>query len=209
MEALIRRARAQTGRRVVVLVDEYDAPLLNVVDNPDLLDAFRQVMREFYIPLKACGADLRFVFLTGITKFSQLSIFSELNNLRNISMELAYAAICGISEDEIRELMGRDIDALAQRMDVSPSKAAAELKAHYDGYRFCAGSPDIYNPFSLLYVLSQGRIGSFWYESGTPTFLINLIRSRGWQFPDLVEQDVLASQFDAPAENASSLIALL
>lgn len=209
LEALIRRARAQTGRRVVVLVDEYDAPLLNVVDNPDLLDAFRQVMREFYIPLKACDADLRFVFLTGITKFSQLSIFSELNNLRNISMEPAYASICGISEDEIRELMGRDIDALAQRMDVSPSKAAAELKAHYDGYRFCAGSPDIYNPFSLLYALSQGRIGSFWYESGTPTFLINLIRSRGWQFPDLVEQDVLASQFDAPAENASSLIALL
>lgn len=125
LETLIRSVIAQTGKQVVVLVDEYDAPLLNVIDDPEQLDAFRQVMREFYIPLKACDADLRFVFLTGITKFSQLSIFSELNNLTNISMDPAYAGICGITAEELDSEMEEDVEALAERLNVDPPLPAS------------------------------------------------------------------------------------
>ncbi|MDN0069554.1 ATP-binding protein [Collinsella ihumii] len=209
LATLIERASTDSGRQVVVLVDEYDAPLLNVMDDPHQLERFREVMREFYIPLKACGDHLRFVFLTGITKFGQLSIFSELNNLRNISMDSEFAGICGITQGELTSILADDVQKLACAMGTSADSVMAELKAHYDGYRFCGDSPDIYNPFRLLNAFARGQIGSFWYESGTPTFLVNLIRQRGWQFPDLDQQEVLSSQFDAPAENASSLIALL
>lgn len=179
LHSLIEHAHEQSGRRVVVLVDEYDAPLLNVIDDPHLLEPVREVMREFFMPLKACDEHLRFVFLTGITKFSQLSIFSELNNLRDISMEPAYAALCGITQDELMGEMRQDIELLAKRMGERADSVAARLKDHFDGYHFCEPSPDIYNPFSSLYALAQGEIGSYWYASGTPTFLLQLISSRG------------------------------
>ena len=209
LHSLIEHAHEQSGRRVVVLVDEYDAPLLNVIDDPHLLEPVREVMREFFMPLKACDEHLRFVFLTGITKFSQLSIFSELNNLRDISMEPAYAALCGITQDELMGEMRQDIELLAKRMGERADSVAARLKDHFDGYHFCEPSPDIYNPFSLLYALAQGEIGSYWYASGTPTFLLQLISSRGWQLADLQERDVLASEFDVPIEAASSPLAIL
>ncbi|EGG49936.1 hypothetical protein HMPREF9442_03501, partial [Paraprevotella xylaniphila YIT 11841] len=147
---LIRLAYEQTGRQVVVLIDEYDAPLLDVVHEEKDLPVLRNVMRNFYSPLKACDPYLRFVFLTGITKFSQLSIFSELNNIQNISMLPEYAAICGITEEEMATQMDKDLENLAGRLGVSREEAVQKLKDNYDGYHFTWPSPDIYNPFSLL-----------------------------------------------------------
>ena len=140
----------QTGKQVVVLIDEYDAPLLDVVHEDRNLPTLRNVMRNFYSPLKACDPYLRYVFLTGITKFSQLSIFSELNNIRNISMEEAYADICGITEQEIKAQMGNELNEFAEKLQMCTDEALETLKAHYDGYHFTLPSPDIYNPYSLL-----------------------------------------------------------
>lgn len=133
---LIQRANEQTGRKVVVLIDEYDAPLLDVIQEERDLPVLRNVMRNFYSPLKGCAPYLRFVFLTGITKFSQMSIFSELNNIRNISMLPEYTAVCGITEEEMRTQMAVDIDQLAEKLETTDEGALAELKANYDGYHF-------------------------------------------------------------------------
>lgn len=209
LKSLIERAHTQTGKKVVVLVDEYDAPLLNVIDSPDLLADFRMAMREFYIPLKAADEHLRFVFLTGITKFSQLSIFSELNNLRNISMDPTFAGICGITEEELTTQMGPDIALLAQKLGVSEGEALGRLKEQYDGYHFCVPSPDIYNPFSLLNAFAEGRVRSFWFGSGTPTALIDIIVSNGWEISDLTACEADESEFDAPTEQMATPVAML
>ncbi|MGM9846403.1 MAG: AAA family ATPase, partial [Muribaculaceae bacterium] len=150
LEGLIERAYKQTGKQVVVLIDEYDAPLLDVAHERTKLDDLRQIMRNFYSPLKACDPYLRFVFITGITKFSQLSIFSELNNLKNISMDPAFAAVCGISEEEIQTQMSDYLDDFAEHQEITREEAMTALKKQYDGYHFSWPSPDMYNPFSLL-----------------------------------------------------------
>ena len=143
---------------MVVLIDEYDAPLLDVVHEEKNLPALRNVMRNFYSPLKACDPYLRYVFLTGITKFSQLSIFSELNNIKNVSMDEPYAAICGITEDEILAQMSDDLNLLAVRMKLPRVEVLEKLKDNYDGYHFTWPSPDIFNPFSLLNAFADGKI---------------------------------------------------
>ena len=199
-EGIIRRACRRSGKQVVVLVDEYDAPLLNVVEDAKLLHEFRQVMRDFYSPLKACDDDLRFVFLTGITKFSQLSIFSELNNLRNISMEPTYADLCGITEEELHTIMGSDVHNLADELGISDKEAFGQLKAQYDGYHFCLPSPDIYNPFSLLMAFAKGRIGSWWFETGTPSSLVRLLNLQGITIADISEVRAATDDFDTPTE---------
>ena len=176
LSGLIRRAYEKTGRQVVVLIDEYDAPLLDVMHEDENLPALRNVMRNFYSPLKACDPYLRFVFLTGITKFSQLSIFSELNNIKNISMDEPYAAICGITEEEMLTQMSTDLDVLAARLAVSREEAFARLKENYDGYHFAWPSPDIYNPYSLLNAFADGKVDAYWFGSGTPTYLIEMLR---------------------------------
>ena len=208
-QALIERVAQDAGKHVVVLVDEYDAPLLNVVDEPELLEQFRQIMRSFYIPLKACDANLKFVFLTGITKFSQLSIFSELNNLRNISMEPAYAAICGITEEELTTQMAGDIEKLAEKLNLTAEETFAELKELYDGYHFCGESPDIYNPFSLLSAFAAGSLGSYWFGSGTPTALLRLMDAYGWTAADLAMCEADEDEFDAPTESLDSPLPML
>ena len=157
LQGLIGRAYAQTGRQVVVLIDEYDAPLLDVMDEEKNLPTLRNVMRNFYSPLKACDPYLRFVFLTGITKFSQLSIFSELNNIKNISMDEPYAAICDISEEEMLTQMSDDLNLLADKLKVTRDEIIGQLKGNYDGYHFTWPSPDLYNPFSLLNAFAIGK----------------------------------------------------
>ena len=206
---LIERVHAQTGKQVVILIDEYDAPMLNVIDDEGLLESFRTVMREFYIPLKGCDAHLRFVFLTGITKFSQLSIFSELNNLRTISMDPEFATICGISEEELIGQMSLDIDLFAEKLGTSREAALSRLKQRYDGYHFAEPSPDIYNPFSLFNALSEGRIRSFWFGSGTPASLLRLMRAHKWTLPDLEDCSARETAFDAPTERMSSPLPML
>ena len=209
LKALVRSAYERTGRRVVVLVDEYDAPLLNVAHDPRRLQRFREEMRELYAPLKSCDEMLRFVMLTGITKFSQLSIFSELNNLKNISLDPRYAAICGITQGELEGQMGEDVAALAGRLGVTPGEAFEQLKANYDGYHFCKESPDVYNPFSLLNALDYGELDSYWFSSGTLTFLVNLLESQGWDIAGLEGCVARASSFDAPTERLDTPLPML
>ena len=144
--ALIKTAYNKTGRQVVVLIDEYDAPLLDVVHEDEKLPVLRNVMRNFYSPLKDCEPYLRFVFLTGITKFSQMSIFSELNNISNISMDDDYAGICGITMEELTTQMSADVDALAEKLDMTREETLNKLREYYDGYHFADKSPDVFNP---------------------------------------------------------------
>ena len=207
---LIRQACKQSGKQVVVLIDEYDAPLLDVVHEETDLPALRDVMRNFYSPLKACDPYLRFVFLTGITKFSQLSIFSELNNVSNISMHPDYAALCGISEEELREQMQPDVVFLAESLGVDGEEALTKLKEMYDGYHFCWPSPDIYNPYSLLRAFSERQLDAFWFDTATPTHLIELLRKFNISPDNLVaDQEVLKSDFDSPTESLVNLTPLL
>ena len=206
---LIKRAYEQTGKKVVVLIDEYDAPLLDVVHERENLDVLRNIMRNFYSPLKACDPYLRYVFLTGITKFSQLSIFSELNNIKNISMDEPYAVICGISEDEIRLQMKDDLEGLAKKLEITPEEALMKLKENYDGYHFTSPSPDIYNPFSLLNAFADGKFGSYWFGSGTPTYLINMLEKFGVEPSEIGNNRVSVEDFDAPTERMTSIIPLL
>ena len=209
LEGLIKRAYEQTGKQVVVLIDEYDAPLLDVVHEEERLGVLRNIMRNFYSPLKACDPYLRYVFLTGITKFSQLSIFSELNNIKNISMNESYAAICGITENEILVQMKDDVDALAQKLEVTSEEVLAKLKENYDGYHFTYPSPDIYNPFSLLNAFADGKFNSYWFGSGTPTYLIKMLDKFGVAPSEIGRKTAVAEDFDAPTERMVSITPLL
>ena len=206
---LITTVYEQTGKQVVVLIDEYDAPLLDVAHEKVKLDDLRQIMRNFYSPLKACDPYLRFVFITGITKFSQLSIFSELNNLKNISMDPAFAAVCGISEEEIQTQMSDYLDDFAVHQEITREEAMTALKKQYDGYHFSWPSPDMYNPFSLLNAFQDRMLKSYWFESGTPTFLIEMMRKFNVVPSDIEGKEVMASAFDAPTENMKSITPLL
>ena len=209
LECLIVHAYEKTGRQAVVLIDEYDAPLLDVVHEDELLPQLRQVMRNFYSPLKACDPYLRFVFLTGITKFSQMSIFSELNNLKNISMMPEYASICGITEEELTAQLADYVEAIAESQGKTHEEALRLLKQNYDGYHFCWPSPDIFNPFSLLNALSDKRVDSYWFASGTPTYLIEMMRKFGVAPSQIGRNRAMASAFDAPTERMTSLTPLL
>ena len=206
---LILTAYEHTGKQAVVLIDEYDAPLLDVSHQGALLDEMRQVMRNFYSPLKDSDPYLHFVFLTGITKFSQLSIFSELNNLTNISMDTEFASLCGITEEEVRTQMADYIGRLAAANGQSATQTFGDLKRQYDGYHFTWPSPDVFNPFSLLLAFAKNKIGRYWFESGTPTFLIEMLRKFNVVPSMLKRTTTVASDFDAPTENMKSIIPLL
>ena len=199
----------KTGKKVVILIDEYDAPLLDVVHEEVNLPILRNVMRNFYSPLKACDPYLRFVFMTGITKFSQLSIFSELNNIENISIDPEYAAICGISKEELLDQMTPDIDILAERLGNTREETVTRLIEYYDGYHFTWPSPDIFNPYSLMMAMGKGRINAYWFASGTPTYLIEMMRKFNVPPSMLGRQEAMAEDFDAPTERMMSLTPLL
>ena len=207
---LILAAEQQTGQKVVFLVDEYDAPLLDTLVDKDSFEKMRQTLRDFYSPLKANDAHLKFIFITGITKFSQLSIFSELNNLKNISMLDEYASICGITEDEMKTQMKPEVQVFADAVEKSFEQACALLKQKYDGYHFSPKSPDIYNPYSLLNALQDRTLKNYWFETGTPTFLVEQIK----KFNLLPESfsngfDAIENMFNVPAENATDPLPVL
>lgn len=206
---LIQCAYKRTGRQVVVLIDEYDAPLLDVMHEEENLPVLRNVMRNFYSPLKACDPYLRYVFLTGITKFSQLSIFSELNNIKNISMDGSYSAICGITQEEMLTQMNHDLELLARRMQITCLELVARLRDNYDGYHFTYPSPDIYNPFSLLNAFADGKIGSYWFGSGTPTYLIEMLNKYHVKPQQIGGRKVISESFDAPTERMTDITPLL
>ncbi|MGN0058606.1 MAG: ATP-binding protein [Phocaeicola plebeius] len=209
LKGIIERAYKKTGNKVVVLIDEYDAPLLDVVHEEEMLPVLRNVMRNFYSPLKDCDPYLQFVFITGITKFSQLSIFSELNNLKNISMRPDYAGVCGITAEEMLTAMSDYIDDFAEAQEITREEAIEGLKLQYDGYHFTWPSPDIYNPFSLLNAFQDHDYTNYWFGSGTPTYLIEMLRKFNVVPADISNMQALASDFDAPTENMSSITPLL
>ena len=206
---LIMDAYAKYGKQVVVLIDEYDAPLLDVVHEERDLPTLRNVMRNFYSPLKACDPYLRYVFLTGITKFSQLSIFSELNNIQNISMVKEYAALCGITEKEMRTQMDADLDAFAEKTGMDKEQLVEKLKSYYDGYHFTWPSPDIYNPYSLMNAFSEGELNAYWFQSGTPTYLIEMLRKYHTLPSEIGKEEVSLDDFDVPLELATNYMPLL
>ena len=209
LRGMIRRAYEQTGAQVAVIIDEYDAPLLEVLHEEKRLPEFRRVIQEFYQPLKASESMIRFCFITGITKFSQLSIFSTINNLKNISMDSKYAAICGITEQELATDMAPDIAMLAREYECTPEEMHEKLKQMYDGYRFAKSSPDIYNPFSLLKCFDHKDISNYWFESGTPTFLIRQMQNFRTDVTSMEHIESDAASFDCPTEAMTSALPLL
>jgi hypothetical protein len=206
---LIRRAYEQTGRQVVVVIDEYDAPLLEVLHEEEQLPGYRRVMQEFYQCLKAREAMIRFCFITGITKFSQLSIFSTLNNITNITLDPEFSAICGITGEEIDTQMQPDVERIAGEYEVTPQEMREMLRITYDGYRFSRKSPYIYNPFSLMKAFNQRQLNNWWFESGTPSYLIRQMRQYRTDITKLDGLQVPSSAFDQPTENMMDALPLL
>lgn len=206
---LITSAYEISGKQVVVLIDEYDAPMLDVAHERKTLDELRNVMRNFYSPLKMCEPMLRFVFLTGITKFSQVSIFSELNNIKNISLDDEYAGVCGITKEELLTQMSEDIDVLAEALEMTREETIAKLKENYDGYHFSPASPDVFNPYSLLNCFDDKNFGAYWFSSGTPTYLINMLRKFKVLPAKIGRSLARSSAFDAPTENLKTITPLL
>lgn len=207
---LIQNIYSITGKKVVILIDEYDAPLLDVLHEDEQLPVLRNVMRNFYSPLKDCDPYLRFVFITGITKFSQLSIFSELNNIKNISMLPDYEGICGITNEELLSQLSEDIDELAASQQITRSQTIEKLRSHYDGYHFTWPSSDIYNPYSLLNCFADKMFDMYWFTTGTPTYLIEMMRKFDVEPSEIGEgMDAIRPEFDAPTETMVSLTPLL
>ena len=206
---LITTAYEISGKQVVVLIDEYDAPMLDVAHDKETLDVLRNVMRNFFSPLKMCEPMLRFVFLTGITKFSQVSIFSELNNIKNISLDDEYAGVCGITKEELLTQMSEDIDMLAEAQGMTREETIAKLKENYDGYHFSPASPDVFNPYSLLNCFDDKNFGAYWFSSGTPTYLINMLRKFKVLPAKIGRSLARSSAFDAPTENLKTITPLL
>ena len=183
--SIIRRAAQRTGRQAVILVDEYDKPLLESAGNEALQEHYRATLRAFYFNLKSCDAAIKFALLTGVTKFSKLSVFSDLNNLNDISMQREYATICGITEAELEKYFAAGIEELARRNDLSVEEARARLKKQYDGYLFHPKAEHVYNPFSLLNTFSKNELRDYWFESGTPSFLVQMMKREGMSVEEL------------------------
>jgi len=185
-KGIIQRAYQKTGKQVVILVDEYDKPLLQTMGvNEALNEQYRNALKAFYSVIKTCDEYIRFAFLTGVTKFSKISIFSDLNNLRDISMEEDYAGLCGITQEELETNFQPDIQTLATRQNIDYPQALAALKQWYDGYLFHPAGEGMYNPFSLLSAFVKKEIKSYWFGTGTPTFLVNFLKEAHYYIPNL------------------------
>ena len=185
---IIRRAYEQTGRQVVVLIDEYDKPLLQALLNEELLDEYRRILKSFYGVLKSADRYLRFVFLTGVTKFAQVSVFSDLNQLNDISMDYAYNALCGITKEELIATFTPEIDKLSRFLGWSFDELAARLEKQYDGYHFCEDTRvGLFNPFSILNVFQKLKLGNYWFQTGTPTYLVDLLKQSDYDLRLLID----------------------
>ena len=185
-ERLLKIIYQKTGKQVVILVDEYDKPLLQTMGvNEELNEQYRNTLKAFYSVIKTCDEYIRFAFLTGVTKFSKISIFSDLNNLNDISLLPKYAGICGISQSELEATFAPEIETLAQANELTLDETLKRLKQNYDGYCFAQRSENMYNPFSLLRVFDGQLFQSYWFSTGTPTFLVNYLKEAHYYIPDL------------------------
>ena len=191
----LKNAEEKTGRKVAVLVDEYDNPLLkNIGGNEEQTEANRALYKGFFAVLKDCDAYLRFVFFTGVTKFSKVSIFSDLNQLQDISMHPQYAEICGITQSELESTFGPEIDEMASENNLTRDECLAKLKRYYDGYKFSEKCANIYNPFSLINAFSSLKFGKYWFSTGTPTFLVKRLNEQGFNPKQLGDGTLYASE---------------
>ncbi len=187
---IVQRAYEKTGEEVVILVDEYDKPILNAIDNEELQEEFRSTLKSIYSVLKTQSKYIRFAFLTGVSKFSHMSVFSDLNNLKDITLDKRYADICGISEKELRTYFNDSIKELAEANSMTLDEAYAELKKLYDGYHFAANSPGMYNPFSLLNTLESKKFGKYWYRTGTPSFFVKMLQKKDYNLNNLQNEKI-------------------
>ena len=189
-QKLLEMAAEKTGHRCVILVDEYDKPLLDVIDNAEMESRNRQVFKGFFSALKSCDEYIRFVFVAGVTKFSKVSIFSDLNNFTDISMDPRYVEICGITEREIHDHIDSEVEELAMANDLTKEECFAQLKDYYDGYHFRQNSVGLYNPFSLLNTLSSKVFSDYWFETGTPTFLVEILKKTNYNLNNITRERV-------------------
>lgn len=194
---VIRKAYEQTGKRVVILIDEYDKPMLQAIGNMELQNEYRNTLKAFYGALKSMDGCIQFAMLTGVTKFGKVSVFSDLNHLIDISMDAQYYNICGISEAELHAYFDEGVAELAAANDMTCEECYAMLKERYDGYHFEETAPGMYNPFSLLQSLSKKKFGSFWFETGTPTYLVKLIQLHNYNLEAMSRTQTSAEVLDS------------
>ena len=206
--SIVRRAYDKYAQKVVILIDEYDAPMLGTIYEPEKGNEFKSIMKEMFSPLKKLEPYLRFVFLTGITKFSQMSLFSTLNNLDDISLDDAFCALCGFTQEEIERHFTSSLRVLASKSGASPTEVTNQLKRKYDGYHFSPACPDIYNPFSVLKAFSKMKMADYWFASGTPTLLLESLKRFDTDIYDIDGVEASASVFNQPTESITSAIPL-
>lgn len=208
-EYVIGQAYKKTGKRVVILVDEYDKPLLATIAHPELQDSFRSTLKAFYGVLKSMDGCIKFALLTGVTKFGKVSVFSDLNNLIDLSMNRRYQAICGVTKEEITRYFDESVRDLADGYGISHDAALARLKENYDGYHFVNNGMDIYNPFSLLNTFANCEFGRYWFETGTPSYLVEVMKQDNYLLPDLTREQVTGdflNSIDSMSKNPIPLI---
>lgn len=208
-EYVIRQAYKKTGKRIVILVDEYDKPLLATIAHPELQDSFRTTLKAFYGVLKSMDGYIKFALLTGVTKFGKVSVFSDLNNLIDLSMNRRYQQICGITKDEILKYFDESVHELADGYGISYNEALARLKEDYDGYHFVNNGVDVYNPFSLLNTFANCEFGRYWFETGTPSYLVEVMKQDNYRLPDLTREQVTGdflNSIDSMSKNPIPLI---
>ncbi|MCM1519360.1 MAG: ATP-binding protein [Lachnoclostridium sp.] len=191
---IIEQVHLSTGKKVVILIDEYDKPMLSAIDNEPLADRFRNTLKAFYSNLKTMDQHIEFAMLTGVARFSKTSIFSDLNNLRDISFSPNYSGICGITGDEIDRYFTDGVQSLALKAGITVKAAREKLKNRYDGYHFSEDMLDIYNPFSLMNVFADERFGDYWFSSGTPTYVVKLLKARNWKLRDIEHYSINAAK---------------
>lgn len=194
---VIRHAYQKTGKRVVILIDEYDKPMLQAIGNQALQDEYRNTLKAFYGALKTMDGCIQFAFLTGVTKFGKVSVFSDLNHLTDLSMLQEYYDICGISEEEIHQYFNEGVSQLASANSMTNDECMSELKERYDGYHFEHDAPGIYNPFSLLQTLSKKKFGSYWFETGTPSYLVKLLQLHNYNLEKMTQVQTSAKVLDS------------
>lgn len=208
---VIRRACEQTGKQVVVLIDEYDKPLLQAILDKSLLDEYRSILKAFYGVLKSADRYIRFVFLTGVTKFAQVSVFSDLNQLNDISMDREYNALCGVTKDELVKVFTPEIQRLSESEDLTFEETLFRLERQYDGYHFCENTVvGLFNPFSLLNVFQKTKFGNYWFQTGTPTYLVSLLKQSDYDLRLLVNGvEVTASAFSEYRAEANNPLPMI
>ena len=208
-KGVIARAAEKEGRGVVILIDEYDKPILQTLQTPELQAEHRAQLKAFYSVLKTQDRYIKFAFLTGVTKFGKKSVFSDLNNLMDILMDYRYVNICGTTEEELKSYFKDGISELASANGDSESETIDKLRMRYGGYHFEKNSEGIYNPFSVLNTLAKHRYKNYWFETDTPTFLIGLLKEHGSRFPDLSKEQVSAIVMSSMDSASTNLIPII